>query len=70
MAKEMLSREDVNEMLTMRRIKFDTGKQFAESLGVGAQYVADVCMNRREPGPKLLKGLKLERVVSYRKVPS
>lgn len=41
-------------------------KAFAAKHNLSAQYVCDVVQNRREPGPKLLAALGLERVVMYR----
>jgi transcriptional regulator with XRE-family HTH domain len=39
----------------------------AADLGVSSQYLSDVLHGRREPGPKILNALGLERVVTYRK---
>lgn len=41
-------------------------KQVAGSMGITSQYFADICAGRREPGPKVLEALGLERVVGYR----
>lgn len=37
----------------------------AKKLGVSAQYLGDVLANRREPGKKILKRLKIKKVVGY-----
>lgn len=41
-------------------------RALAKELGVGEPYLSDVIHGRRDPGPKILKALGLERVVSYR----
>ena len=53
--------------LLQQRLKGKTQKQLAAELGLSVQYLADVMTRRREPGPKVLEALGLERVVSYRK---
>jgi len=40
----------------------------AEELDVSPQYLSDVLHRRREPGPKILKAIGLERVVEYRRI--
>ena len=39
---------------------------FADELGVSPAYLSDVLNGNREPGPKILDALGIERVVSYR----
>lgn len=43
-----------------------TQKAAAEKLGVSQQYLSDVLNESREPGPLILAGLGIERVVTYR----
>lgn len=43
-----------------------TQKAAAEKLGVSQQYLSDVLNEAREPGPLILSGLGIERVVIYR----
>ncbi len=43
-----------------------TQKAAAEKLGVSQQYLSDVLNEAREPGPLILAGLGIERVVTYR----
>jgi hypothetical protein len=38
---------------------------FAGEVGVSPQFLCDLYKKRREPGPKVLKYLRLERVVCY-----
>ena len=40
----------------------------ADELGVSKQYLCDVLAGRRELGPKMLSGLGLYRIVSYRRL--
>jgi transcriptional regulator with XRE-family HTH domain len=39
----------------------------AEALGVSRSYLNDILQGRREPGPKLLEGLRYRAVVAYEK---
>jgi hypothetical protein len=39
----------------------------ASELGVSSQYLSDVLRGARDPGPKILVALGLERVITYRK---
>ena len=49
------------------RLRRTTQKALADDLGLSKQYLCDVLRGRREPGPKILSALKLERVVTYRR---
>jgi len=49
-----------------RLIGDGTQKAAAEKLGVSQQYLSDVLNEAREPGPLILSGLGIERVVIYR----
>jgi hypothetical protein len=40
-------------------------KEVAGNLGVSAQYLGDVLSGKREPGKKILDGLKFRKVVYY-----
>lgn len=42
--------------------------KLAETLEVSLSYLNDILRGRREPGPKILAALGLERVVTYRRV--
>lgn len=46
--------------------KAGSAKAWAEGAGVSEQYVSDVRLGRRDPGPAVLAALGLERVVRYR----
>lgn len=56
-----------NELIAMLLEMKGDGKQIdlAAKLGVTPQYLGDVLAGKREPGEKILKTLRLERVVSY-----
>ena len=43
-----------------------TERAAALHLGVSPQYLNDVLHARRQPGPKLLKALGMEKVVTYK----
>lgn len=42
--------------------------EVARTLGVSPQYLHDVLNGKREPGPSILQGLGVQKVVSYRSV--
>lgn len=50
-----------------RRIAKSTAKQVAEDIGVSASYLSEVIRGSRDPGPKILDALGLEKVVTYRR---
>lgn len=41
---------------------------WAGAHGISAPYVGDVLNGRRDPGEKILAALKIERVVTYRRI--
>lgn len=43
-----------------------TAKELAEELEITPQYLSDIYLGRREPGPAVLDRLGLERDVIYR----
>lgn len=58
------------DMLLKRIQKYidghDSKTKAAAALGISAQYLHDVMQGRREPGPKLLRALGVERVPHYK----
>ena len=51
-----------------KRVAGSTQVAVAAELGVSTQYVCDVLRGTRQPGPKILTALGLERHVTYRRV--
>ena len=51
--------------LIKQRCKDTTQAAVAKSLDVSPAYLSDVLAGRREPGPKLLRALGLERRTVY-----
>lgn len=47
------------------RLQSITQKALARELGVSQGYLSDILQERREPGPKVLKALKLKRRIVY-----
>jgi transcriptional regulator with XRE-family HTH domain len=45
---------------------FDHQKDFARANMISESYLSDVLNGRREPGPRILAALGLEKVVLYR----
>jgi predicted transcriptional regulator len=57
------------EMLNARTAKASQ-VSVAADLGIKPSYLCDLLKGRREPGPKVLKALGLERIVTYRRTAS
>ena len=57
---------DVVRMLE-RRCNGRSQRDVAAELGVSEQYLSDVLRGRTDPGPMILEGLGVERVVTYRR---
>lgn len=47
--------------------KYGTQAAAADALGVSPAYLSDLMQGKREPGPKVLHALGLEKVTTYRK---
>jgi len=59
--------EDEVLKLLHKRLRNKTQKALAEELGVSAPYLGDVLAGKRQPGPSLLRSLRLKREFVYRK---
>lgn len=53
--------------MLVARLANKTQKDLARELGVSIGYLNDVLHERREPGPKVLDALNLQRRVVYEK---
>ena len=51
-----------------RRIAQSTLRAVARDLGISPAYLSDAMHGNRDPGPKILEALGLERIVTYRKI--
>ena len=56
--------------MVLKRLKkyiegYPSQAQAAAALDISPQYLNDVMAGRRDPGPKLLKGLGIKRVPHY-----
>jgi transcriptional regulator with XRE-family HTH domain len=62
-----INREEVNALLRKRQGTRSL-RAFAITLGVSVAYLSDILRGNREPGPKILKTLKIRKTktVSYR----
>lgn len=57
---------EVRKILHGKVVSCGTQRAAAESVGVSPQYFADVLKGIRDPGPTLLAGLGIEKVIDYR----
>jgi hypothetical protein len=62
-----MTKETLIETLRRRVNLAGTAYRAAADLDVSDSHLSDVLKGRREPGPKLLKALKLEKIVTYRR---
>jgi hypothetical protein len=56
---------DVREELRLLADSMSTHAALAKKMGISPAYLCDVLDGRRNPGPKILKFLKLKKVVCY-----
>ncbi len=57
----------VEELKTILEPKYGwTQKSLAEKLNVSPQFLSDVLLGRRNVGKKILEGLNMEQIISYR----
>jgi len=63
--KKKLTHDELISLLKTEAKKAGSQKNYAEVLGISAQYFGDVIKGRREPGEKLLSALGLKRVVTF-----
>lgn len=59
--------DDVRRLLKDACAKAGGQKHWARNVGLSAQFVGDVIMGKRAPGPRMLHGLGLTATVVYRK---
>ncbi len=57
----VFSRDDIIEDMKRLVIRHGTQAQAAAVIGIKLQYFNDVLHGRREPGPKILKGLNYKK---------
>ena len=56
---------DVLEEISLLANSMSTHKALADKMGISDAYLCDIIAGRREPGPKVLQFLKLEKVIVY-----
>lgn len=61
-----LTIEDVLELIRREVKACGTQQAFAVKVGITQGYVNDILRRKREPGPKVLEALGLEKVVVYK----
>ncbi|GGD43958.1 hypothetical protein [Aureimonas glaciei] len=59
---------DVRQILAAACRTAGSAKAWAAANGCSPSYVAEVLAGTRDPGPKILDGLGVEKVVGYRRV--
>lgn len=64
--KALLTIEDVLDRIRREVKACGTQQAFAAKIGVTQGYINDILKRKREPGPKVLGSLGLEKVVVYR----
>ena len=48
-----------------QRLNGKTQRELAGELDISVQYLSDILNGRREPGPKILSALGIERRITY-----
>jgi DNA-binding MarR family transcriptional regulator len=49
-----------------RRAEISGQVALAKKLKISPQYLCDILKRRRQPGPKVLKGMGIKRAITYR----
>lgn len=60
-----LTPDDVREDLRLLADSMSTHSALAVKIGISPAYLCDVLQGRREPGPAILRFLKVKKVVIY-----
>lgn len=66
MKRKHLTLEDVLDILRAGIKTHGTQANYADFLGITQGYINDMLKRKRDPGPKVLDALGLEKVVVYR----
>lgn len=61
-----MTKDSLVKMLEKRVKSAGSAYKVAAALDITDSHLSDVLSGRRDPGPSMLKALKLERVVTYR----
>lgn len=61
--------DDVRDLLKEMG-RASTSAAVSKKLGVSAQYLCDIQMGRRAPGPKVLRAIGLREVITYERITS
>ncbi len=64
---ELFTAEQVRKMLYRACVEAGKQEAIAERLGVSSQYIGMVLKGKSHPGPSVIRGLGLERIVAWRK---
>jgi len=63
-----MTREQLIRMIRRQIRDVGSQAQWAADHGISGAYLNDVLQGRRDPGEKMLRPMRLERVVTYRKM--
>lgn len=63
-----LTMDDVVRLLKDAIAQSGSARAWASQNKVSEPYLSDVAWHRRDPGPKILEALGLEKVVRYRRI--
>ncbi len=63
-----MTKEQIIEVLKSEVQRLGSQKALAAKMGISLPYLSDIIQGRREPGPKVLAYLGLERQITYVKV--
>lgn len=62
----MIDDQQIREIIKRYYLEAGTWRKLAPRFGVTPQYLCDLVLGRRSPGPKILKALNLKRYVIYK----
>jgi len=61
----MLTRDDLIALVRLEIVKARSQRNLARQWEVSPSYITDLLRGLRDPGPKILQAMGLERVVLY-----
>ena len=64
----MMDHQQFTNLLRQQAREIGSQKELAKQMGISQQYLSDVIKGRRMPNESVLKAMKLEFVLCYRKV--
>ena len=63
--RKLITLEEVRDDLRFMANDMSTHAALAKKIGISPAYLCDILEGRRNPGPKVLRFMKLKKIVGY-----